>query len=96
VRGFIAPLCHYSLHTSLHDPYEPQGMVDQHELAKLTTEATVKLDNPQNVDYCLGEAFRRLKGNTGPFILNMPQDVQKSEAADPNWTYKPMYKPNVL
>jgi thiamine pyrophosphate-dependent acetolactate synthase large subunit-like protein len=71
-------------------------MVDQHELAKLTTEATVKMDSPKTVDYCLGEAFRRLKGNTGPFILNMPQDIQKSELADADWKYRPMYKPNVL
>jgi thiamine pyrophosphate-dependent acetolactate synthase large subunit-like protein len=33
-------------HASLRDPYNPQGMVDQHELAKLTTEATVKMDDP--------------------------------------------------
>ena len=26
----------------------------------------------------------------------MPQDIQKSEVADVNWTYKPMYKPNIL
>jgi thiamine pyrophosphate-dependent acetolactate synthase large subunit-like protein len=65
-------------------------MVDQHELAKLTTEATVKMDSPKTVDYCLGEAFRRLKGNTEPFILNMPQDIQQSEVEDADWKYKPM------
>ena len=32
-------------HASLRDPYNPQGMVDQHALAKLTTEATVKIDD---------------------------------------------------
>jgi acetolactate synthase I/II/III large subunit len=72
--------------------------MDQQELAKLTTEATAKMDSAKNVDvdYCLGEAFRRLKGNTGPFVLNLPQDIQKSEIADASWTYKPMYKPNTL
>jgi acetolactate synthase-1/2/3 large subunit len=90
------PLLLLAGHASLRDPYNPQGMVDQHELAKLTTEATVKIESAKNVDYCLGEAFRRLKGKTGPFILNMPQDVQQSEVADANWTYKPMYKPNIL
>ena len=89
------PLLLLAGHCSLRDPYNPQGMVDQHALAKLTTEATVKIDSSKTVDYCLGEAFRRLKGNTGPFILNMPQDIQQSEVADANWTYKPMYKPNV-
>jgi thiamine pyrophosphate-dependent acetolactate synthase large subunit-like protein len=81
-------------HTSLRDPYNPQGMMDQHELAKLTTEATVKLDSARNVDYCLGEAFRQLKGKKGPFVLNMPQDIQQSELPDAGWTYRPMYKPN--
>lgn len=90
------PLLLLAGHASLRDPYNPQGMVDQHELAKLTTEATAKLDSTKTVDYCLGEAFRRLKGNTGPFILNLPQDIQKSEIDDANWTYQPMYKPNVL
>ena len=36
------PLLLLAGHASLNDPYNPQGMVDQHELAKLTTEATVK------------------------------------------------------
>jgi acetolactate synthase I/II/III large subunit len=48
-------------HASLRDPYNPQGMVDQHAMAKLTAEATVKIDHANNVDYCLGEAFRQLK-----------------------------------
>ena len=29
-------------HASLRDPYNPQGMLDQHAMAKLTTGATVK------------------------------------------------------
>jgi acetolactate synthase I/II/III large subunit len=76
------PLLLLAGHASLPDPYNPQGMVDQHELAKLTTEATVKMESAKTVDYCLGEAFRRLKRKTGPFILNMPQDIQQSEVAD--------------
>jgi acetolactate synthase-1/2/3 large subunit len=83
-------------HASLRDPYNPQGMVDQHALAKLTTEATVKLDHPKNVDYCIGEAFRQLKAKKGPFVLNMPQDIQQSEMPDKNWAYRPMYKAKVL
>ncbi len=77
----------------LRDPYNPQGVVDQHALGKLTTEATVNLDSPKTVDYCLGEAFRRLRAERGPFILNLPDDVQKSEVPDANWSYRPMYKP---
>jgi acetolactate synthase I/II/III large subunit len=90
------PLLLLAGHASLSDPYNPQGMVDQDALAKLTTEATVKLDSAKKVDYCLGEAFRQLKGTKGPFILNMPQDIQRSEMPDTDWTYKPMYKPNSL
>jgi len=90
------PLLLLAGHASLRDPYNPQAIVDQHALAKLTTEATVKLESANNVDYCLGEAFRQLKGKRGPFILNLPQDVQHSEMPDADWTYKSMYKVKAL
>jgi acetolactate synthase I/II/III large subunit len=90
-----SPVLMLAGHASLRDPYNPQGMVDQHALAKLTTGATVRIDHPHNVDYCLGEAFRQLKANKGPFVLNMPQDVQHSVMSDENWTYRPMYKAKV-
>jgi len=90
------PLLLLAGHASLRDPYNPQGMVDQHALARLTTEATVKLDSAKKVDYCLGEAFRQVKGKKGPFILNMPQDIQRAEMPDGDWTYRPMYKPNPI
>ena len=54
-------------HASLRDPYNPQGMVDQDAMAKLTAGATVKIDHADNVDYCLGEAFRQLKARKRPF-----------------------------
>jgi acetolactate synthase I/II/III large subunit len=81
---------------SLRDPYNPQGMVDQHAMAKLTTEATVTINHAHNVDYCLGEAFRQLRAKKGPFVLNMPQDVQHAVLPDEKWTYRPMYKAKVL
>jgi acetolactate synthase I/II/III large subunit len=90
------PLLLLAGHASLRDPYNPQGMVDQHALARLTTEATVKLDSAKKVDYCLGEAFRQLKGKRGPFVLNMPQDIQQTEMPDGEWMYRPMYKPNPI
>ena len=83
-------------HASQRDPYNPQGMLDQHALALLTTGATVRIDHPNNVDYCLGEAFRQLKAKKGPFVLNMPQDVQHAAVPDKNWTYRPMYKARTL
>jgi acetolactate synthase-1/2/3 large subunit len=83
-------------HASQRDPYNPQGMLDQHALALLTTGATVRIDHPNNVDYCLGEAFRQLKARKGPFVLNMPQDVQHAAVPDKNWTYRPMYKARTL
>jgi acetolactate synthase-1/2/3 large subunit len=91
-RFHRTPLLLLAGNAGLRDPYNPQGVVDQHALGKLTTEATVNLDSAENVDYCLGEAFRRLKAGRGPFILNLPDDVQKSEVPDANWSYRPMYK----
>lgn len=91
-----SPVLMLAGHASLRDPYNPQGMVDQQAMAKLTTEATVKIDHANNVDYCLGETFRQLKARKGPFVLNMPQDVLHAVLPDQNWTYRPMYKAKVL
>ncbi|PSJ54235.1 hypothetical protein C7I85_27470 [Mesorhizobium soli] len=91
-----SPVLMLAGHASLRDPYNPQGMVDQDAMAKLTAGATVKIDHANNVDYCLGEAFRQLKARKGPFVFNLPQDVQHNVLPDPNWTYRPMYKAKVL
>jgi thiamine pyrophosphate-dependent acetolactate synthase large subunit-like protein len=91
-----SPVLMLAGHASLRDPYNPQGMVDQNALAKLTAEATVRVDHANNIDYCIGEAFRQLKAKKGPFVLNMPQDVQHSMVPDEKWTYRPMYKTDVL
>jgi acetolactate synthase I/II/III large subunit len=91
-----SPVLMLAGHASLRDPYNPQGMIDQHALAKLTVEATAKIEHADTTDYCIGEAFRQLKAKKGPFVLNMPQDIQHSIVADERWTYRPMYKANVL
>ncbi len=70
--------------------------MDQHALAKLTTQATVKLEHAATVDYCLGEAFRQLKAKKGPFVLNLPQDIQQSALPEGDWSYRPMYKEYIL
>jgi acetolactate synthase I/II/III large subunit len=93
-RFHRTPLLLLAGNAALRDPYNPQGVVDQHALARLTTEATVNLDSAKTVDYCLGEAFRQLRAKRGPFVLNLPDDIQKAELADANWSYKPMYKPS--
>ena len=80
-------------HASLRDPYNPQGMLDQHALALLTTGATVTIEHPDNVDYCLGEAFRQLKAKKGPFVLNMPQDIQHAALSDKDWTMLIRFSP---
>jgi thiamine pyrophosphate-dependent acetolactate synthase large subunit-like protein len=95
-RVHRTPLLLLAGQAPLGDPYNPQGVVNHEALAKLTTEATIKLDSARKVDYCLGEAFRQLKAKRGPFILNLPQDIQRAEMPDPGWTYRPMYKPNGL
>jgi acetolactate synthase-1/2/3 large subunit len=71
-------------------------MVDQVALAKLTTEAGVRMDSARTMDHCLGEAFRQVKVRKGPFILNLPQNVQQTEMPDPEWAYEPMYRSNDL
>jgi thiamine pyrophosphate-dependent acetolactate synthase large subunit-like protein len=91
-----SPVLMLAGHASQRDPYNPQGMVDQHAMALLTAGATVRIDHPNNVDYCLGEAFRQLKARKGPFVFNMPQDVQHAALRDQNWKYRPMYKAKTL
>jgi acetolactate synthase I/II/III large subunit len=91
-----SPVLMLAGHASLRDPYSPQGMVDRHAMALLTTGATVKIDHANNIDYCLGEAFRQLMARKGPFVLNMPQDVHHAALSDRKWTYRPMYKAKAL
>jgi len=61
-----SPVLMLAGHASLRDPYNPQGMLDQHAMAKLTTGATVKIDHARNVDYCpmspLGSATKVATG----------------------------------
>lgn len=79
-------------HTSLSDPYNPQGAIDQQALANLTTGAGHTLNHPKNLDFALAQAFRHIRGGHGPFILNLPQDVQKSPVATSSWKYRPQYR----
>jgi acetolactate synthase I/II/III large subunit len=91
-RAHRTPLLMLAGHAPLSDPYNMQGLVDQHAMALQATQAAAVLNHPKSVDYVLGEAFRHLKAKEGPFVLNLPQDVQSSETLDPNWVYRPSYK----
>ncbi len=57
-----SPVLMLAGHASLRDPYNPQGMLDQQAMAKLTTGATVRVDHANNVDYCLGKALPPVEG----------------------------------
>jgi thiamine pyrophosphate-dependent acetolactate synthase large subunit-like protein len=92
-RAHRSPLLMLAGHAPLSDPYNMQGLVDQHAISLLTTQAGVVLNHPKSVDYALGEAFRHLRGKEGPFVLNLPQDVQNLEVPEPGWSYRPSYKP---
>jgi acetolactate synthase-1/2/3 large subunit len=91
-RAHRTPLLMLAGHAPLSDPYNMQGLVDQHAMALQATQAGAIVNHPKSVDYALGEAFRHLKAKDGPFVLNLPQDVQLSEMLDPNWAYRPSYK----
>jgi len=91
-RAHRTPLLMLAGHAPLSDPYNMQGLVDQHAMALQATQAAAVLNHPKSVDYALGEAFRHLKGKDGPFVLNLPQDVQGLEMLDSNWAYRPSYK----
>ena len=91
-RAHRTPLLMLAGHAPLSDPYNMQGLVDQHAIALQATQAAAVVNHPKSVDYALGEAFRHLKAKEGPFVLNLPQDVQGSEILDPGWIYHPSYK----
>jgi acetolactate synthase I/II/III large subunit len=74
-RAHRTPLLMLAGHAPLSDPYNMQGLVDQHAMALQAAQAAVVLNHPKSVDYALGEAFRHLKAREGPFVLNLPQDV---------------------
>jgi acetolactate synthase I/II/III large subunit len=91
-RAHRTPLLMLAGHAPLSDPYNMQGLVDQHAIALQATQAAAVVNHPKSVDYALGEAFRHLKAREGPFVLNLPQDVQGSEMLNPGWIYHPSYK----
>jgi thiamine pyrophosphate-dependent acetolactate synthase large subunit-like protein len=55
------PLLLLAGHAFLRDPYNPQAIVDQHALGKLTTEATVRLES----------ANKALAVEHGPVVVNV-------------------------
>src|SRR5258708_13360168 len=69
-----------------------EGLVDQNAVAVQATQAGVVLNHPKAVDYVLGEAFRHLRAKEGPFVLNLPQDIQAADVPIPDWSYHPQYK----
>ncbi|MBV8274241.1 MAG: thiamine pyrophosphate-binding protein, partial [Verrucomicrobia bacterium] len=79
-------------HAPLSDPYNMQGLVDQNAMAIQATQAGVLLNHPKAVDYVLGETFRHLRAKEGPFVLNLPQDIQAADVPIPDWSYRPLYK----
>ena len=79
--------------TSLSDPHNPQGLVNQQNLSILTTQASINLVHPKNTDYALSQIFGYLRGKKGPIVLNLPQDIQKAEMIEKNWKYKKNYLP---
>jgi acetolactate synthase-1/2/3 large subunit len=84
-----SPLLLLAGDVSLRDPSNAQK-IDQLAFSLLTAGAGVVVEHPKGVDYALDEAFRSLRGGWGPFVLNVPQDVQNAEMLDPHWSYLPL------
>src|SRR5580704_11969625 len=91
-RAHRTPLLMLAGHAPLSDPYNMQGLVDQHAMAIQATQAGAVLNHPKAVDYVLGEALRHLRAKEGPFVLNLPQDIQAADVPIPDWSYRPQYK----
>jgi acetolactate synthase-1/2/3 large subunit len=91
-RAHRTPLLMLAGHAPLSDPFNMQGLVDQNAMAIQATQAGVVLNHPKAVDYVLGEAFRHLRAKEGPFVLNLPQDIQAADVPIPDWSYRPVYK----
>ena len=66
--GFIdRPPSTLAGHASLRDPtIRREWSQYRNALAKLTAEATVRVDDANNIDYCIGEAFGSSKDNERP------------------------------
>ena len=87
-----SPLLLLAGDVSLRHPSNAQK-IDQLAFSLLTAGAGAVVEHPRGVDYALDEAFRSLRGGWGPFVLNVPQDVQNAEMLDPHWSYHPGYQP---
>jgi acetolactate synthase-1/2/3 large subunit len=78
--------------TSLGDMHNPQRL-DQQAFTTATAGAGAVVENSRMLRDALDAAFGHLNAGRGPFVLNLPHDVQDAEAP-PDWSYKPIPPPS--
>jgi acetolactate synthase-1/2/3 large subunit len=74
---------------SLGDLLNPQ-LVDQTACARLLAGAGDSLETPPSLDVLLRRALGHLKSGHGPFVLNLPSNVQNAEMPR-DWSYRRGY-----
>jgi len=75
---------------SLGDFYNPQK-IDQLAFSTLLANGGALIDAPKTLDVVLDVAFRHLHSGQGPFVINVPQNIQYSDIGDTKWAYQPKY-----
>ena len=73
----------------LDDLHNPQ-LFDQTGFAKLLAGASSTLESPKVLDARLDLALGHIRRRRGPFVLNLPSNVQKMELPD-GWSPQPRY-----
>ncbi|MBZ9845938.1 MULTISPECIES: thiamine pyrophosphate-binding protein [unclassified Mesorhizobium] len=84
-RHHRSPVLLLAGQTSLGDMHNPQRL-DQGAFTTATAGAGVVIENEKMVAPALDAVFRHLHAGLGPFVLNLPYNVQTTDLSD-DWSY---------
>jgi Thiamine pyrophosphate enzyme, N-terminal TPP binding domain len=88
-RVHRSPVLVFAGATSVGELHSPQRF-DQVAISQLLAGAGAVLESPGSLAVQLDLAFGRVRRQSGPFVLNLPGNIQNA-AAPEDWSYRPGY-----
>jgi acetolactate synthase I/II/III large subunit len=88
-RVHRSPVLVFAGATSVGELHSPQRF-DQVAFSQLLAGAGALLESPDSLAVQLDQAFGRVRRQSGPFVLNLPSNIQNADAPK-DWSYRPGY-----
>jgi acetolactate synthase-1/2/3 large subunit len=88
-RVHRSPVLVFAGATSVGELHSPQRF-DQVAFSQLLAGAGAMLESPGSLTVQLDLAFGRVRRQLGPYVLNLPGNIQNADAPE-DWSYKPGY-----